>query len=230
MKAIILAAGLGTRLYPLTKEKPKCLMEVKGKPLLQWWFELFEKYKVDEVLVNTHYLSGQVESFIKQYKGNVKISTTFEEKLLGSAGTIRENINYVENEEDFYIVNADNITNINLEKMLAYHKEKHSDFTLGIFHTNKPGECGIVEVGKGNRVTDFIEKPDCPKSNLANAGIYIVNKAALPCFRKEQNVDIGKDVLPQLINNMYAYFVKEYLLDIGTPDNYEKANREFMDK
>lgn len=227
MKAFILAAGYGTRLHPITLNTPKCLVEIKGKKLLQWWLELLEKYGIDEILINTHYLPEQVEEFIRQYQGKIKIKAVYEKELLGSAGTIRANMDFVENEEEFLIIYADNLTNINLEKMTAFHHEKNADVTIGTFYTNTPQQCGIIEVDSSSKVISFEEKPEHPKSNHANAGIYIMKSSALDYFKDESRKDIGMDVLPKLIHKMYGYPIKEYLRDIGTIDNYKKANEDF---
>lgn len=227
-KAVILAAGFGTRLKPITDSTPKCLVDINGTPLLGWWLKLLEKYGIEEALINTHYLSEKVDEYIKnEYDGKIKVSLSYEPILLGSAGTIRSNYSFFCDENDFLIVYADNLTDVDLEKMMKTHYSNHSCFTCGVFHTNRPKECGILAVNEDGVVVEFEEKPEFPKSNLANAGIYIVNQQAYPDFMKENCFDIGKDVLPAFVNRMIAYEIKEYLLDIGTIENLSKARREW---
>lgn len=232
MKAFLLAAGLGTRLRPITNEIPKCMVPVQGKPMLGWWMDLFEKHGVTEALINTHYLPDSVRQFIKNYNDSdksAKIIESYEPKLLGSGGTIRDNCNFVKNEEDFLVCYADNLTNANLSELMKFHKNKKCVLTMGLFETNNPKGCGIASQDVDGLITEFIEKPEHPKSDLANAGIYAVNKAIWDYIPTGDNgeIDFGKDVLPLLVGKMYGYKIQEYLLDIGTMDNYKKAQVEW---
>ena len=230
MKAFLLAAGLGTRLRPITNTIPKCMVPICGRPLLFWWFQLFEKYGINEVLVNTHYLSQIVREYIQFYMENnkkLRIIEFYETNLLGSAGTVRANFNFIEDEEDFFVCYADNLTDINLCEMLFYHKKNNSRLTVALFHTNKPEQCGIATLNENNLIIDFEEKPIMPKSNLANAGVYIVQNKIVPRLPEREILDFGKDILPTFIGKMYGWKTDNYLLDIGTLDNYKKAQKEW---
>lgn len=231
MKAFLLAAGYGTRLRPLTNTTPKCLVPICGKPILAWWIQLFEKYNIQEVLINTHYLPNAVREFINKHnksKSKVKIKEFYEPVLLGSGGTILANKKFVDGEKEFLICYADNLTNVNLENMISFHRQKNSILTMGLFHTNKPKECGIAAIDNNKLIYEFVEKPQNPKSNLANAGIYVTNNEVFNYIQHIQPCDFGKDVLPQLVNKMYGYEIKEYLLDIGNLDNYQKAQEKWQ--
>ncbi len=230
MKAFLLAAGLGTRLRPLTYTIPKCLVPIQGRPLLAWWMDLFEKYHVSEVLINTNYLPDPVREFINDYnraQKNVKLVESYEKELLGSGGTVLDNRRFVENEEEFFICYADNLTNVDLASMMSFHKKNKALLTMGLFHTNNPKACGIAECDTEGKIQEFVEKPEQPKGNLANAGIYIANKKIYDYIPHRSFVDFGKDVLPELVGKMYGYPIKEYLLDVGTWPNYEKAQKEW---
>lgn len=230
MKAFLLAAGLGTRLRPLTYTVPKCLVPIQGRPLLAWWMDLFEQHQVSEVLINTNYLPEPVRQFIKEYNDNhenVKLVESYEKELLGSGGTVLANRSFVENEEDFFICYADNLTETNLSSMMDFHKRNHALLTMGLFHTNNPKGCGIAACNAEGKVMEFVEKPEHPKSNLANAGIYVANKEIYDYIPHRPFVDFGKNVLPDLVGKMYGYPIKEYLLDVGTWPNYEKAQKEW---
>lgn len=227
-KAIILAAGFGSRLKPITDSIPKCLVPIHGIPLLEWWLMLLEKHGFKEALINTHYLNSIVEQYlINEYKGSVKVTIVYEKELLGSAGTIKNNAYFYENEDDFAIIYADNLTDVDLSKMIEYHSKSSSMFTCGVFHTNKPKECGILSIDNNGLVIEFEEKPVNPKSDLANGGIYIVNRKSYDYFIDGNPFDIGKDVLPKLVGKMMSYPIEEYLLDIGSIDNLNKARREW---
>lgn len=232
MKAFLMAAGLGTRLRPITNTIPKCMVPIKGRPLLGWWMDLFEKHNVSDVLINTHYLPETVREFICSYNRQgrkVKIHESYEPVLLGSAGTLRANKKFVENEASFLICYADNLTNANLSQLVLRHEQVKPVLTMGLFHTNNPTGCGIATVNEKHMITEFIEKPKHPASNLANAGIYVAGQEIfdyIPCNKDE--VDMGKDVLPLLTEKMAGFEIKDYLLDVGTMSNYQKAQEEWQ--
>ena len=225
MKAFLLAAGLGTRLRPITNEIPKCLVPINGKPLLEWWIKLFEKHGIKNVLINLHYLAEQVEKFIKNYDTDIEFEFFYEEQLLGSAGTIKANKSFIGNKR-FLIAYADNLTNFNITHFVNFHDSHTLPFSISLFRTDMPKMKGIVELDDENTVISFEEKPDKPKSNLANAGIYIAEPEIVELIDKEQS-DIGYDLLPKLIGMMKGYIDDYYLLDIGTHQHLEQANREW---
>lgn len=232
MKAFLMAAGLGTRLRPITNTIPKCMVPIKGRPLLSWWMELFEKHNVSDVLINTHYLAEPVRNFISSYNrqsNKVRIYESYEPTLLGSAGTLKENKKFVEDESSFLICYADNLTNINLSELIFWHEQVNPVLTMGLFYTNNPTGCGIATLNDKHIITEFVEKPKHPASNLANAGIYVAGQEIfnyIPAGKGE--TDMGKDVLPLLIGKMAGYEIKDYLLDIGTIGNYQKAQEEWQ--
>ncbi len=227
MKAYLLAAGEGARLSQLTKTIPKCLVPIKGKPLLDYWLRLCERYGISHLLLNLHHLPHLVEQFLDSASYRLRIKTFYEEKLLGSAGTIAVNRDFVAGEEAFFVLYADNLTNVNLEKMRKFHMNHGGICTIGLFKANNPKECGIAELSADGLVVDFAEKPPHPKSDLANAGVYIASPEIFDYIPKKEVVDLGFDVLPRLVGKMYGYPIREYLLDVGTWENYEKAQKEF---
>lgn len=230
MKAFLLAAGLGTRLRPITATIPKCLVSIHGKPLLEWWFELFAKYGITEVLINTYYLADQVKAFIREYTEmheDIHFHLFHEKELLGSGGTVSANRDFIVDGEDFYICYADNLTDVNLEELMKVHREKKAVLTMALFHTNVPKQCGIAAVNESGLITEFIEKPKDPGSNLANAGIYVANSKVYQYIPRKGFCDFGKDVLPQLIGEMYGHEIHAYLRDIGTLENLKLAREEW---
>lgn len=230
MKAFLLAAGLGTRLRPLTNTIPKCLVPIQGRPLLSWWMDLFELHHISEVLINTSYLPLPVRDFIAEYnhrRHSVKLVESYESTLLGSGGTILANEKFVQGEKDFLICYADNLTNANLTDMVNFHRAHHALLTMGLFQTNNPKGCGIAACNEDGVITEFVEKPERPKSNLANAGIYVASHHIFEYIPHQDFVDFGKDVLPRLTGKMYGYPIREYLLDVGTWPNYKRAQEEW---
>lgn len=227
MKAFLLAAGLGTRLKPLTDHIPKCLVPINGKPLLAWWLDLLEKHKVDEVLINLHYLPNLVKEFVTSYKSKVKIKLFYEKELLGSAGTLKSNKDFIKNEEFFYILYADNLTNIDLTKFSKDFKNSNQIFGMVLFRSANPESCGIAELDQNNTIIEFEEKPKNPQSNLANGGVYISKPGVLDLIPNKSITDIGFDLLPKLINKMYGYETNDFLIDIGSYKNLEFAEKNW---
>jgi len=149
---------------------------------------------------------------------------------LGSAGTIRNNFDFVCKDKEFLICYADNLTNMNLAQMIDFHRLNHPVLTLGLFYTNNPSKCGIAEIDENNTIISFIEKPENPTSNLAGAGVYIASHEIKNYLPDHYPSDIGYEVLPQLAGLMKGYLITDYFIDIGTVENYERACRELPKK
>lgn len=222
MKAFLLAAGLGTRLRPYTNATPKCLLPVQKDPILGIWLSLSYRQRIEEILINTHAHADEVAAFVRKRASGIKIHVAEEQTLLGSAGTLRANRGFVHNEEAFWIFYADVLTCMKLDPMLRFHA-RGTAATLGVSSVPDPSRCGIVTVDRESVVRGFVEKPSLPQSNLAFAGIMIGTQQFLDAIPQKPVADIGFDVLPNLVGRMRAYRITEYLLDIGTPENYRSA-------
>lgn len=230
MKAILLAAGKGTRLRPLTDTIPKCLIPINGEPLLEIWLRLLKGYGVKEVLINMHCRAPQVEEFLSKDDSGLRIKAVYEDKLLGSAGTVLANKDFFAGEEAFFIIYADNLTDMDLTKMAQFHRSRNKEglLTMGLHRTDNPGACGIAVLDDHGLITSFIEKPGNPESNLANAGVYVAGQGVFDYIPSGKELaDFGFDVFPALVGRMYGYEIEEYLLDIGTPENYKRAESEW---
>ena len=160
----------------------------------------------------------------------LKVRVFHEAELLGSAGTLWANRGWIEDGEAFFILYGDNLTNVDLGKMWRFHKGHGLPFTLGVFKAERPETCGIAEVDGDGMVTGFVEKPDEPKSDLAAAGVYVADSRIFDFYPEDTEVrkplDLGFDVIPNLVGKMKAYVIDEFLTDIGTADSYEKAKKE----
>lgn len=230
MKAFLLAAGYGTRLRPITDTVPKCMVPIHGRPLLGWWFDLLRFHGVTDVLVNTHYLPRPVHDYIDRYnrqETGMKAYPFYEETLLGSGGTVRANRYFIGGDENFFICYADNLTNLDLSGLLHAHRSGGGLLTMALFHTKTPRQCGIAEMGEERRIIAFEEKPEDPKSDLANAGVYVAKRELFDVFPTTTPLDFGKDVLPLLAGLMFGYEISDYLIDVGTPENYRRAEEEW---
>lgn len=228
MKAFLLTAGLGTRLLPLTEHTPKCLVPINDRPLIDWWFDAMQLAGVTEVLINLHHLPKKVRQHIDQLKTSVKTVFFFEENLLGSAGTLRANYDFVKDEKAFFIIYGDNLTSLKLSELYQYHLNQPHLLTMALFRTDKPRNCGIADMDENGTIRSFIEKPAEPLSDLANAGIYVASPEIIQKIpASETPCDIGFDLLPLLVNNMSGWLTNDYLIDIGTIENLERARREW---
>jgi len=223
MKAFLLAAGVGSRLRPLTDTIPKCLVPIQGEPLLAIWFKLLKKYGITEVLVNAHAHSSGVAEFLRGRFPDDHVTLAEEPELLGSAGTLAANREWVGSESLFWVLYGDVLTNAHLGNMLRFHESYPSAATVGVYRVPDPKRCGIAVVDQAGRIERFLEKPEDPPGNLAFAGILIGTQALLQAIPPQRPADLGFDVFPRLAGQMYAYPISEFLLDIGTMENYEQA-------
>lgn len=227
MKAFLLAAGLGTRLRPLTDRTPKCLVEIGGRPVLDIWLDALEAAGVDEVLVNLHHLAPLVRAHLVERRGGPVVRTSEERELLGSAGTLWANRAFVDGEAEFLALNADNLTDFDLRVLIDAHRSGGAIATLSVFHAPDPRRCGILTVDDG-LVTGFTEKPAEPPGDLANAGMYAFSPAVLDLIGPPPR-DIGYDLLPKLVGHARAVSLGDsWFLDIGTPAALAQARDEWQ--
>jgi mannose-1-phosphate guanylyltransferase len=223
MKAFLLAAGLGTRLRPLTNCVPKCMVPVQGRPLLDIWLDLCAQHGITEVLVNIHWHAEIVRTHLANRKNPVHVILSEEPVLLGSGGTIRSNRHWLRNDPFFWILYADVLTNLNLRKMLEVHLSSPAAATLGVSRVANPSECGIVLVDQDGFVRSFLEKPALPPSNLAFSGIVVATNELVQQIPDQFPCDLGRHVLPLLVDRMRAYHIPDYLLDVGSMEKYDLA-------
>lgn len=231
MKAYLLAAGYGTRLRPITDTIPKCMVPVRGQPLLGWWFDLLCRHGVTEVMVNTHYLPEKVREYMEAYnrrRTGLTAYEAYEPVLLGSGGTVWANREFVKGEKDFLICYADNLTDADLTAFRRCHESHDVLLTMALFRTNVPRQCGIAKLDGEGYIVDFAEKPENPISDLANAGMYVAGSRLFAYMDGDRPLlDFGRDVLPKLVGKMYGWEVEGYQIDIGTPENYKRAISEW---
>jgi len=223
MKAFILAAGNGERLRPLTAMTPKCLVAIQSVPLLSIWLDLCRRHGITEVLINTHSHTEVLKAYLNGHRDAPKVRIAPEEVLLGSAGTLMANRDWVESEKDFWIFYGDVLTNVNLTRMLEFHRRQQRLATIGVYEVSNATQCGIVTVDEAHVVRKFVEKPPVAVSNLAFSGILVATPGIFDFIPQQIPADIGFHLLPQLVNKMAAYPISEYLVDIGTLTSYRKA-------
>ncbi len=230
MKAFLLAAGLGTRLRPLTDNTPKCMLPVAGKPMIDIWLDALAAAEATEVLVNTHHLADVVQRHVAQRHGHPTVRCFFEPRLLGSAGTLAANRDWVGGEEVFLVCYADNLTDFDLQLLLERHGGGRQAATVAVFHAPEPSQCGIVELDEVGVVTSFVEKPEHPASDLANAGIYAFRPEVLAEIEGPPPLDIAFHLMPGLVGRAVAVEIEGYFRDIGTAEAYRLAQLEWAEK
>jgi mannose-1-phosphate guanylyltransferase len=231
MKAFLLAAGVGSRLRPITDTIPKCMVTVGDRPMLNIWFDALDQAGVDEVLVNLHHLPDVVREHVAARTTPPRVWTVFEPELLGSAGTLRANRDWVAGEEMFLACNADNLTDFDLRSLVDAHRAHDAIATLSVFHSENPSAGGVVELDRSGRLTGFTEKPPEPVSDLTNAGMYAFRPDILDEIDgTPPRRDIGYDLLPRLVGRAQAVLVEGFFRDIGTVDAYLRAREEWPER
>lgn len=231
MKAILLAAGYGTRLMPITKNTPKCMVKVNGIPLISYWLELLKGQEIDHILINTHYLANIVEDYCMNSLFSKKIVLSYEEELLGTGGTIFANKDFFD-DAPFLIAHADNLTNFDLRAFINAHRERPegAEMTMMTFNTDDPQSCGILELNSSGVVIKMHEKIKKPRGCLANAAVYIVERSVLDFIVEigKKKLDFSTEVIPKFINKIYTFHNTIYHRDIGTIESLNKANEEYL--
>ena len=226
MKALLLAAGLGTRLRPLTLRTPKCLVKINGRPLLDYWLENLFSGGVTEVMINLHYLSDQVEKYLEKSPFGQQVKAVFEPELLGTAGTLFENRAFFM-DDSILLVHADNFSVFELSHFVATHKGRpeHCEITMMTFRTDAPETCGILELDNEDVVIGFHEKVAEPPGNLANGAVYILEPSVLKFIEAQGGLisDFSTQVLPHYLNRIYTFHNSNYHRDIGNMESLRKA-------
>jgi mannose-1-phosphate guanylyltransferase len=252
--AMILAAGEGTRLRPLTLEVPKVLLPIGGVPLICYTLAWLRRYGISQVVINLHYLGEKIRQFLGDgSRFGVEIIYSPEETLLGTAGGVKNMERLLASKSrslapnpqpsvphSFVVVYGDNLTDLDLSTMVSFHRAKKALATLALFQATDPQEVGIVKLDKEDRVVSFVEKPKSPTPNpqppatFANAGIYILQRECLDYIPGQGFIDFARDIFPRVIElglPIYGYRLRsgDYLIDIGTPEKYRKANEDVLD-
>lgn len=247
MKALIPAAGYGTRLYPLTENTPKALLEVKNKPILQYILQkVFEIDAVDEIFIisNDKFFKNfekWVKDFTLNFRPDKKISvlndgTSSEDDRLGSIGDIYFAIKEASIDDDVLVVNSDNLFEFSLLEMTEFFKKKDAP-VVGLHDVESKERAklyGVIETDSEKKIIELIEKPDTPFSTLVSMGIYFFPKSSLPFFNEymeaSDKVDKTGYFLEWLIKKTDVFgfeFPDEEWFDIGSKESLEEAEERF---
>jgi NDP-sugar pyrophosphorylase family protein len=229
MKGMILAAGEGRRLRPLTENLPKPMLPLAGRPLLEHTITYLRDGGVTDLAINLYHLPQAVIDYFEDgSRWGVKLRYSVEERLLGSAGGVKRLHSFFD--ETFVVFYGDLLTWTDLQPMIDLHRRAGVLATMGLYHVPDPWNRGIVQLDEAQNIVRFVEKPACDQvfSNLANAGIYILEPEVLDWIPAEQVYDFGHDVFPNLLAEniqVAGYVIEDLLLDIGLPEKYAEANQ-----
>ena len=228
MKALVLCAGEGQRLRPLTNDRPKPMLSIGDRPLLERIVVLLRQHGITDIAINLHYKPLSIVNHLGEgSQWGVHIRYSYEEELLGSAGAARRLAPYLK-DAPFVVFYGDLFTDLNLGRLLVSHKQGNAWVTMGLYTVDNPTACGIVELDRENRVTRFMEKPQADEvfSRLANAGVFVVEPQVLDLIPPETTFDFGHDLFPRMLSQelpIQGYVIEQLLIDIGTKRNYERA-------
>lgn len=230
MRALLLAAGLGTRLRPLTDSIPKCLVPIRGRPLLDYWLDLLFTGGVERALINTHWLADQVERHVATSRWRDRTDLVFEPELLGTGGTLRRNRAYF-GAETMIVAHGDNITDFDLPHLIARHRDRPPgcSMTMLAFRTSEPRSCGILQVDADGVLRQFHEKVADPPGNLANAAVYVLEPEIADAVAAIDRdfIDLSTEILPDMVGRTLVVETPGYHRDIGTPESLQRAEAEF---
>jgi len=228
LKAMILAAGSGTRLMPLTALTPKPMLPIDGRPLLQHVVEYLVRSHVDHIVINLHHHPEVITNhFGDGHKWGVDIVYSYESQLLGTAGAVKK-VSAIFN-EPFLVVYGDNLTNCKLDQLAKSHARNEASVTVALYRRNDVSESGVAELEGTDRIVRFVEKPRSTDvtSTWVNAGILMLQPEVLEMIPEERVCDFGRDVLPNLLvmgKRIYGYRMTtgEHLSWIDTPEDYKR--------
>jgi mannose-1-phosphate guanylyltransferase len=233
MRALLLAAGIGSRLRPLTDTTPKCLVKVHDRPLLDYWLDLVFEGGIERALLNTHWLADQVREHVAASRWQSRIDLVYEDELLGTGGTVLANRDWFQNEA-FLVAHADNLTDFDVPAFIAAHRNRPSGHIMTMlgFRTDDPSSCGILELDRQNTVLAFHEKVKNPPGNLANGAVYIFEPEVITDVAGlgKAVVDLSTEIIPNYMGRILCVETAGYHRDIGNPESLRRAHSEFKQK
>jgi NDP-sugar pyrophosphorylase family protein len=236
MKAMILAAGEGTRLRPLTNTIPKCMVPLHGKPLLEWNLRWLAAYGFTDVVINLFYLPEVIRAYFQDGQPwGVNITYSEETEQLGTAGGVKKVQNFFD--EPFLVLYGDNLSNCDLRRLTRLHHSKGGMGTMGLIWRDEVSASGIVGLDERDQITRFMEKPKAEQafSHWVNAGVYYLSPRVFDFIPEGKKYDFGKDVFPELIKRDevlfgYRFEQREKLWWIDTPVDLDYVKKNFIPK
>ncbi|HXP92780.1 MAG TPA: NDP-sugar synthase [Candidatus Binatia bacterium] len=233
MKAMILAGGMSTRLYPLTHQVPKPLVPLAGEPITAHILRYLRSFGIVDVAINVHYLADAIRAYFGDGSAyGVRLHYVHEEELSGSAGGLKKAEPFFD--ETFVVVGCDDLTDANLDALIAFHRKREAIATIGLVQMEQVDQYGVVILDDRGRIVQFQEKPEpgTELSHLVNTGIYCFEPEIFTHIPSNEFVDFGRDVFPSLQARNEAFYglplPGAYWCDIGTPSEYLRATRDAL--
>jgi mannose-1-phosphate guanylyltransferase / phosphomannomutase len=234
MKAVVMAGGEGTRLRPLTSNQPKPMVPIVGKPCMEHIIELLKQHGFEDVIVTVAFLPQAMRSYFGGGETlSVDISYSVEESPLGTAGSVRLAAGRLD--DTFLVISGDALCDVDLTRLIEFHREKQSSVTIGLKSVDNPLEFGIVVTDEEGRIERFLEKPSWGQvfSDTINTGIYVLEPEVLRHIPRDRPFDFSKELFPLLLEMgrpMYGYVMDGYWQDIGNLDQFRQANFDALDE
>jgi NDP-sugar pyrophosphorylase family protein len=232
---MILAGGLSTRLYPLTKLVPKPLVPVAGVPNAAHLLRYLKQYGFDEVVINVHYLADAIVAALGDgSRFGVKLDYSYEPELLGSAGGVKKVETFFRDDEPFVVIGCDEVTDMRLDHVIAFHRERRAVATIGLVECEEVDQYGVVVLDERGKIVAFQEKPKkgTERSKLANTGVYVFSPAIFEHIPAGEFYDFGNQVFPSLQSAGEPFYGFDaqgaYWADIGTPREYRRASYDVV--
>src|SRR2546425_944299 len=232
MQAVVMAGGEGSRLRPLTINRPKPMVQIVNKPCLGHIFDLLLRHGIDEAFVTLQYLASVIQDSYGDGGGlGMRLRYTVEETPLGTGGSVRQ----IGDDLDgtFLVISGDALTDIDLSKIIAFHKQREAAVTLTLVHVPNPLEYGVVITNEDGRISKFLEKPSWGEvfSDTINTGIYVMEPRVLKRYAVGEVFDFSKDLFPKLLAEgepLFGYVADGYWTDIGSIPEYARANADLL--
>src|ERR671936_21663 len=234
MKSVVMAGGEGTRLRPLTSNQPKPMVPVVGKPCMEHIVELLHSHGLDDVIVTVAFLPQAIRSYFGDGETlGVNIEYSVEESPLGTAGSVR--LASAKLDDTFIVISGDALTDVDLTKIVDFHRRKEAAVTIGLKSVENPLEFGIVVTDDEGRIERFLEKPSWGQvfSDTINTGIYVLEPEVLRHVPTDRPFDFSKELFPYLLEMgrpLYGYVMDGYWQDVGDLDQYRQANFDALDE
>ncbi len=227
MKAVVMAGGAGSRLRPLTIERPKPMVPIVNKPVIGHIFDLLKRYDITEVIVTVQYLANLIQDFFQDGSSlGMRIHYSVEETPLGTAGSVKNAQNLLD--DTFLVISGDALTNFNLAKLIKYHKKSNTLATLALYTLPNPVEYGVISLNNDGQITQFQEKPGRGSimSDHVNTGIYVLEPEILDYFDFNTSFDFANNLFPLVHEQgqpLYGYIADGYWCDVGSIHEYMRA-------
>ena len=225
-KAMVMSAGVGSRLEPLTKYIPKPLVPIANRPVMDILFENLSKIGITDVICNTYYMADKIIERYSENNYGLNFNYIKESALSGTAGGLKKCQFFFDKDSSFLVMSGDGLSNADLKKGIEIHKKSNAIATIGIkqISLDEVQNFGVVVTDNDGFISEFQEKPaiDKAKSNFINTGIYIFNYKIFDYIPENTFYDFAKDVFPKLLveHAINTFAVNEYWSDIGTLDQY----------